>query len=74
MISFFHAGVVTAGNLQGKDFRKSCWCKEEIEEVKSGGRHFFGVLTCGGFYMGRLVKERKTCQHDKGPSINDVKH
>ena len=45
---------------------KQCLCKKEDGEFKSCGNKcsISGHLNCGGFYMGRLVKERRTCRHN----------
>ena len=45
---------------------KKCLCKKEDGVLKSCGNKcsISGRLTCGGFYIGRLVKSKRNCQHD----------
>ena len=53
-------------NEEGKDYRNTCWCKDKVKKLVQNVRHHFtGTLTCGGFYMHRLVKRKQNCRPDR---------
>ena len=47
-------------------FARKCFCKQgEGEFISCGNRcSVSGHLSCGGFYMGKIVKSTRHCQHD----------
>ena len=65
-----YTGEPNSPNAGRRDLRKACFCKLSNDGGGRGARSTSGDLSCGGFYIGRLLKNHRKCEdpgHHKHP-------